>query len=106
MNGRPLVAALALACAGLFAPAAQAGDPAAATPLMSFARLADQPGDTGGSGKGDFGPPVGEPVHAVLTSPPEVPPPTGRLKPAKVIVELEVREVEKEISEGVKYTFW
>ena len=26
--------------------------------------------------------------------------------PAKVIVELEVREVEKEISEGVRYTFW
>ena len=63
-------------------------------------------GATGGSLKGDFGPPVGEPVHAVLTSPPEVPAATGRKKPAKVIVELEVREVEKEISEGVKYTFW
>src|SRR5689334_3677924 len=62
--------------------------------------------DTGGSAKGDFGPPVGEPVHAVLTSPPEVPPPTNRTKPAKVIVDLEVKEVEKEISEGVKYTFW
>jgi nitrite reductase (NO-forming) len=42
----------------------------------------------------------------VLTSPPNVPPATGRTAPAKVIVELEVREVEKEISEGVTYTFW
>ena len=50
--------------------------------------------------------PVGPPIHAVLTSPPEVPPPTHRTQPAKVIVEIEVREVEKEISEGVRYTFW
>src|SRR5687768_4437071 len=64
------------------------------------------PVDTGGSRSGDFGPPQGEPVNAVLTSPPEVPPPTGRSTPAKVIVELEVQEVEREIAEGVKYTFW
>ncbi len=64
------------------------------------------PEDTGGSAKGDFGPPVGEPINAVLTAPPLVPPATGRTQPAKVIVNLEVREVEKEISEGVKYTFW
>ncbi|MDE0856800.1 MAG: copper-containing nitrite reductase [Nevskia sp.] len=56
--------------------------------------------------RGDFGPPQGEPIRAVLTSPPEVPPPIHRNYPAKVIVELEVREVEKEISEGVSYTFW
>jgi nitrite reductase (NO-forming) len=62
--------------------------------------------DTGGSRQGDFGHPQGEPIHAVLTSPPHVPPATGRSTPAKVIVELEVREVEKEIAEGVKYTFW
>ena len=62
--------------------------------------------DTGGSARGDFGPPQGEPVHAVLTSPPQVPPATGRSAPAKVIVELEVRELELEISEGVRYTFW
>ena len=62
--------------------------------------------DTGGSAKGDFGPPQGEPVHAILTSPPEVPPATGRSAPAKVIVELEVQERELEISEGVRYTFW
>ena len=62
--------------------------------------------DTGGSLKGDFGPPQGEPIHAVLTSPPHVPPATGRNYPAKVIVDLEVVELEKEIAEGVTYTFW
>lgn len=62
--------------------------------------------DTGGSRSGDFGPPRGEPVEAVLTSPPEVPPPTNRNYPARVIVELEVKELDLEISEGVRYTFW
>lgn len=69
-------------------------------------RAAPAPKELGGSDKGDFGPPQGEPVHAQLTSPPQVPPPTNRKAPAKVIVELEVRELEKEISEGVTYTFW
>jgi nitrite reductase (NO-forming) len=55
---------------------------------------------------GDFGPPRGAPIHAVLTSPPNVPPATGRNYPAKVIVELEVVEKEMQISEGVNYTFW
>jgi nitrite reductase (NO-forming) len=63
-------------------------------------------GDTGGSRKGDFGPPQGEPIDAILTSPPLVPPATGRDYPAKVVVNLEVREVDMEISEGVTYTFW
>jgi len=62
--------------------------------------------DTGGSRKGDFGPPQGEPVKAILTSPPNVPPPTGRSAPAKVIVELEVIEKELPIAEGTTYTFW
>lgn len=62
--------------------------------------------DTGGSFKGDFGPPQGEAIHAVLTSPPHVPPPVNRKYPAKVIVDLEVTEVDKEIAEGVTYTFW
>src|SRR5499427_9988635 len=55
---------------------------------------------------GDFGPPQGEVIHAVLTSPPAVPPAIHRDHPAKVIVDLEIREIEKEISEGVRYTFW
>ncbi|MCC7255771.1 MAG: nitrite reductase, copper-containing [Dokdonella sp.] len=63
-------------------------------------------GTTGGSAKGDFGPPQGEPIHAILTSPPHVPPATNRDHPAKVIVELEVIEKEMPISEGVSYTFW
>ena len=64
------------------------------------------PTDTGGSAKGDFGPPQGESIKAVLTAPPGVPPPVNRDHPAKVIVELEVRELEMPISEGVTYTFW
>ena len=63
-------------------------------------------GTTGGSKSGDFGPPQGAPVKAVLTSPPHVPPATGRTAPAKVIVELEVIEKEMPISEGVTYMFW
>jgi len=62
--------------------------------------------DTGGSARGDFGDPVGEPIEAVLTSPPQVPPPTGRSQPAKVVVHLDVREVVMPIAEGVDYTFW
>ena len=45
-------------------------------------------------------------VKAELTSPPLVPPPTGRKAAAKVIVELEVVEKEMSLSEGVSYTFW
>ena len=55
---------------------------------------------------GDFGPPQGPDVQAILTSPPMVPPPTGRHAPAHVIVELDVIEKEMPISEGVTYTFW
>ncbi len=45
-------------------------------------------------------------INAVLTDPPNVPPPTGRTQPAKVRVDLEVKEVTLPISEGVDYTFW
>ena len=62
--------------------------------------------DTGGSLKGDFGPPQGKDVEAVLTDPPMVPPATGRHAPAHVIVELDVIEKEMPISEGVTYKFW
>ena len=55
---------------------------------------------------GDFGPPRGKPIKAILTSPPHVPPPVNRNYPAKVIVELEVVEKDMPISEGVSYTFW
>ncbi|GAP65606.1 major anaerobically induced outer membrane protein [Mizugakiibacter sediminis] len=54
----------------------------------------------------DAGAPQGEPIRAVLTSPPNVPPPVTRDHPARVIVELEVKEVKKEIADGVFYDFW
>ncbi len=62
--------------------------------------------NTGGSAKGDFGPPQGEPIQAVITDAPDVPPPIKRDKPAKVVVKLEVKEVTMPISEGVDYMFW
>lgn len=44
--------------------------------------------------------------EAVLTDAPHVPPPITRSSPAKVVVKLEVREVTKDIADGVQYTFW
>ncbi len=92
------VAMLALAaCSGK--PSASSSGPAAnATAPVTSTSVASE--------RGDFGPPQGEPIHAVLTSPPHVPPPIHRNYPAKVIVELEVVEKEMPISEGVSYTFW
>ena len=43
---------------------------------------------------------------AVLTEAPNVPPPIVRKNSAKVIVNLEVREVVKRLADGVDYTFW
>jgi len=43
---------------------------------------------------------------AVLTSAPNVPPPITRRHPARVVVNLEVREVVKRLADGVDYTFW
>lgn len=96
-----VAAALVLQAVAATVPVAERLSPIAAT----YAKTAVA-ADTGGSLKGDFGPPQGAPVKAILTSPPNVPPPTHRHAPAKVIVELEVREIEKDISEGVRYTFW
>lgn len=52
--------------------------------------------------------PVGElPVeNAVLTDAPQVPPRITRKYAAKVVVRLETRELELELADGVKYTFW
>ena len=76
------------------------------TPPDDDARPAAVAEDSGGSLKGDFGPPQGAPIDAVLTDPPMVPPPLNRDHPAKVNVVLDVVEKEMEISEGVTYTFW
>lgn len=43
---------------------------------------------------------------AVLTAPPNVPPPIKRRHPTKVIVNLEVREEVKRMADGVEYLFW
>ncbi len=86
-------AALLAACAPAPTPAPPPAPPPAAP-------------DTGGSAKGDFGPPVGSPVDAELTFAPEVPQPTGRDQPAKVIVDLEVQEVTMPIADGATYVFW
>ncbi|MCC6277776.1 MAG: nitrite reductase, copper-containing [Oligoflexia bacterium] len=43
---------------------------------------------------------------AILTVPPEVPPPITRTRPAKVVVEIEVVEKVGKLADGVDYTFW
>lgn len=43
---------------------------------------------------------------AVLTDAPHLPPPITRKHATKVIVHLEVRELEGRLADGVKYTFW
>lgn len=44
--------------------------------------------------------------EAILTDAPHVPPPITRHHATKVIVHLEVKEVEGRLADGVKYTFW
>src|SRR5690606_454363 len=50
------------------------------------------------------------PVHremvAELTSPPNVPTPVGERKAKKVKVDMEILELEGELSNGVRYTYW
>ena len=45
-------------------------------------------------------------IPAVVTDAPFVPPPITRRQPAKVVVELEVNEVNLPMADGVEYTFW
>ncbi|MDI3258568.1 MAG: copper-containing nitrite reductase [Sinobacteraceae bacterium] len=96
---------LALAGAGLLALAACGGKPEAGAPSAATAPGGGAPASSAAI-PGDFGPPQGEPIHAVLGIPPNVPPPIHRDHPAKVIVDLEVIEKEMPISEGVSYTYW
>ena len=79
--GRPttmLAAALSAATACSLVACAPPAAPVAERPSRTTVVT-----DTGGSAKGDLGAPVGEPIEAVLTTPPAVPPPTGRKQPAK-----------------------
>src|SRR6185312_13103718 len=48
---------------------------------------------------------VGE-EKAILTDAPHVPPPITRSYATKMIIHLEVKEVEGQLADGVKYTFW
>lgn len=50
--------------------------------------------------------PIKGQVQATLTYAPEVPPPITRNYATKVIIHLEVKEVEGRLSDGVRYTFW
>lgn len=45
-------------------------------------------------------------MKALLVPPPLVPPPAVRREPARVIVELDTREVKGALANGVEYTFW
>ncbi len=44
--------------------------------------------------------------NAVLTDPPNVPPPITRKHPTKIVVKMEVIEKTMRMSDGVDYTFW
>jgi nitrite reductase (NO-forming) len=48
---------------------------------------------------------IGE-ENAIVTDAPNVPPPIQRDHATKVIVHLEIREVEGRLADGVRYTFW
>lgn len=43
---------------------------------------------------------------AILTHAPEVPPAITRTKPARVIVDLETKEITQRLADGVEYNFW
>src|SRR5262245_5927052 len=45
-------------------------------------------------------------LEAQLGAPPQAAPPLARDHPAKVVVKIEVKEVEREIADGTRYTFW
>lgn len=50
--------------------------------------------------------PVDSEMIAELTSPPNVPKPTGKRKAKKLIVNMEILEKEGEMTDGVKYIYW
>jgi nitrite reductase (NO-forming) len=50
--------------------------------------------------------PVSGEVIAELTSPPLVPAPVGNRKAQKLIVEMEIIEMEGEMTDGVRYVYW
>ena len=71
---------------------------------LSMTGCSGQPG--AGSGVAARDEKVTGQEDAVLTSPPNVPPPITRKHATKVIVRMEVKEEVKRIADGVDYTFW
>lgn len=84
-----------LALAGVFlvsAPLSAAETPGAGTPKGAATKGVD--------------PTIQGEERAVLSAAPNVPPPIQRKHATKVIVDLEVKEVVKRLSDGVEYLFW
>lgn len=76
------------------------------TPAPPPATAAVDPAPDPGTARGVV-PDAGLPVEdAMLASPPHVPPPIMRDHPARVVVNLEVRELIKRLADGVTYDFW
>jgi len=73
--------------------------------LTAAAALAAEPPAAPGPGKAADAELGGEEV-AVLVPAPNVPPPITRKRPSKVVVGLEVREVVRQLADGVDYVFW
>ncbi len=59
-----------------------------------------------GSSQGKSTAQSGGTIPAILTDAPKVPPRITRRHPSKVVVELEVSEVNLPMADGVEYTFW
>lgn len=72
-------------------------------PSTSAVRLHLAPPATASDTKSDAGE---QTLIATLTSPPNVPPPTNRTKPAHVVVNLTVKEVVLPMADGARYTYW
>ncbi|HAM72005.1 MAG TPA: nitrite reductase, copper-containing [Verrucomicrobiales bacterium] len=85
-------------------PAIAAGVLLASLLLSTPTRAADPA--PGGAKAKPTDPEVRTEERAVLTQAPLVPPPITRKHPAKVTVEIEVREVTKRLADGVEYLFW
>jgi len=60
----------------------------------------------GGSSQGKSTAQTSGTISAILTDAPQVPPRITRRQPSKVVVELEVSEVDLPMADGVEYTFW
>jgi nitrite reductase (NO-forming) len=78
----------------------------AAVLLVLLAGACERPKDGAPPPLGEIDPVSLPVIEAQLGHAPEAAPPVKRDHPAKVVVKLEVREVVKELADGVTYTFW